>query len=53
MASPTAGFFMISTITAMGGKRRMLSFQDCLRIGKIFVDVQVQQQYCFDLEKGE
>lgn len=36
-----------------GGKRRSLSFQDCLRIGKIFIDVQVQQQYCFDLEKGE
>ncbi len=30
-----------------------LSFRDCLRIGQIFIDVQVWQQYSFDVDKGE
>lgn len=30
-----------------------LTFMDCLRIGMIFIDVQVWQQYSFDLDKNE
>lgn len=30
-----------------------LALRDCLRIGKIFIDVQVWHQYAFDLDKNE
>lgn len=32
-----------------GGESPSLSFRDCLRIGKILIDVQVWQQYSFDV----
>lgn len=31
---------------------RAMSLRECLRIGKIFIDVEVQLQYCFDMENG-
>jgi len=32
-----------------GIESQRLSFRDCLRIGRIFIDVQVWQQYDFDI----
>lgn len=35
-----------------GPESPMLSLKDCLRIGNIFVDVQITQQYVFDAQGG-
>lgn len=34
---------------AYGFESPCLSFRDCLRVGKIFIDVQIWQQYSFDI----
>lgn len=44
----TAGYFMIFTIMTMEVN---LPLKDCLRIGRIFVDVQVTQQYKFEVSE--
>ncbi|RZI43673.1 hypothetical protein EGT07_07845 [Herbaspirillum sp. HC18] len=36
-----------------GADQPALSLRDCLRIGRIYIDVQVWQQYCFDLQRGK
>jgi hypothetical protein len=48
LAEPHCWLFEDLYSVDYGVKSPRLSFQDCLRIGRIFVDVQVWQQYQFD-----
>jgi len=48
LVEPHCWFFEDLYSVGYGVKSPRLSFRDCLRIGRIFVDVQVWQQYQFD-----
>jgi len=50
LAEPHCWLFHDLYDHSYGPELPQLSFQDCLRVGRIFVDVQVWQQYVFDAQ---
>ena len=50
---PYGGLFRDLCEHPYGPEQVALSLPDCLRIGKIFIDVQIWQQYCFDVQSGK
>lgn len=51
-AEPHCWLFHDLNDHAYGPASPMLSLEDCLRIGRIHVDVQIWQQYVFDAQGG-
>ena len=52
LAEPHCSLFKDLYSINYGAESPRLSFKDCLRIGRIFVDVQIRQQYEFNAHDG-